>query len=124
ASPCRLCSRLRLLAARGPAGLKRRYVSDGSGSCSGRSRAEWVGIGADGDGYEVSTWEVAAVVGGVAGAVVVMLVVVRRARLVTAVASLDQATRELGRAVKELRAEAIPLGMAGTDGSAGSAVRS
>jgi hypothetical protein len=71
----------------------------------------------------VSAWELAAAAGGVAGASVVALVVmVLLARLVTAVGNLDRATRELGRAVEGLRAEALPLGNGGMDGSAGSAV--
>jgi hypothetical protein len=72
----------------------------------------------------VSIWEVAVVAGGVAAAVVVMLVAVLLARLVAAVASLDRSTRELGRAVDDLRAEAAPVGMAGGNGSVGSGVRS
>lgn len=72
----------------------------------------------------MSTWEVAAVAGGVAGAVVVTLLTVLFARLVSAVASLDRATRELGRAVDDLRAETAPPGIAGMNGSAGSGVRS
>jgi hypothetical protein len=73
----------------------------------------------------VSSWEVAAVAGGVAGAVVVTLVVtVLLCRLVAAVGGLDRATRELVRAVEELRAEAVPFGIGGSDGSAGSIVRS
>ncbi|HEY1635860.1 MAG TPA: hypothetical protein VGF64_13945 [Acidimicrobiales bacterium] len=70
----------------------------------------------------MNAWELAAVAGGVAGASVVALVVmVLLARLVAAVANLDRATRELGRAVGELRAEALPLGHGGMDGSAASA---
>ncbi len=73
----------------------------------------------------MSNWEVGAVAGGAACAVVVTLVVtVLLARLVAAVASLDGATRDLGRAVEDLRAEEVPLGIGGMEGSAGSAVRS
>jgi hypothetical protein len=76
----------------------------------------------------VSAWELAAVAGGVAGASVVTLaVIVLLGRLVAVVASLDRATRELGRALEELRGEAVPLGNGGMDGlavSAGSTVRS
>jgi hypothetical protein len=73
----------------------------------------------------VSSWEVAAVAGGVAGAVVVtVLVTVLLWRLVAALGGLDRATRELGRAVEELRAEAVPFATGGSDGSAGSVVRS
>jgi hypothetical protein len=67
---------------------------------------------------------VAAVAGGVAGAVVIALVIVVLARLVAAVASLDSATRELGRAVEDIRGEAIVFGLGGVDRSAGPAVRS
>jgi hypothetical protein len=73
----------------------------------------------------VSSWEVASVAGGAAAAAVVTLVLmVLLARLVAAVGRLDQATRELGRGVAELRAEAEPLGVGGMVGSAGSAARS
>lgn len=66
----------------------------------------------------------AAVAGGAAAALVVTLVVTAMlARVVSAVASLDRATRELGRAVQELGGEAVLLGRDGLYRSDGTAVR-
>ncbi|TMM19767.1 MAG: hypothetical protein E6G01_01550 [Actinobacteria bacterium] len=74
---------------------------------------------ADGDGYDMSGWGVAAVAGGVAAALAVTVVL---ARLLAAVASLDRTTRQLVRAIDDVRRETVPLGNGGvTNGSAGSA---
>src|SRR5437763_16971049 len=73
---------------------------------------------ADGDGYDMSGWGVAAVAGGVAAALAVTVVL---PLLLGAAASLDRSTPALVRATDDVRRVAGPLGNGGGANARGGA---